>query len=167
MSTRLMMAPNMSVIGSKTCSTAMARKPGQISQYMKVLIAKVRNMAKGCTNMLMDPFMTVSSVRTYSMGKGPWPGLTGRNISDLGKATICMDRVLSPGPMGGYTRVNINMIRNMDKGNTLGQMGDNTKVAGKLDNSTVLVHIRILKESSAEASGRAVTGCTGVMWMGT
>ena len=66
-----MMGQSMLVIGSKTSSMAMVKKPGEIIRFLKVLTVKVPSMGKVFISMQMDLYMTGSFVKTSFTGRGP------------------------------------------------------------------------------------------------
>jgi hypothetical protein len=70
-STLQMMGRSMLVIGSKTSSMVMAKKPGEIIRFLKVLTVKVPSMVEVFISMQMDLYMMGNFVRISFMGKGP------------------------------------------------------------------------------------------------
>ncbi len=110
--TVMLMVPSTKESGKMISKKAMAEKSGQTRVASRECIKTARSMDLESLSGLMEQVMRVT-----------------------GNQTKCMEREFSNGLMEESTRVNTKMIRNMAMVSLLGQMGEDLKACGRMENS--------------------------------
>jgi hypothetical protein len=128
---------NMRDIGKMIFNMAMELKHGQMDQGMRDIIRKAKSMVKEHISGLMDHDMWETGSTIRSMVKEYTHGWMVEHMRDLGKITICTDKVTIVGVMDVNTKVNTTWTRNMGMGFTTGQMAGDTKGTGRMGSNMV------------------------------
>ena len=125
----------MSESGLMISRKVMASRLGQMGQDMKAFTVVAKNMELENLNGLTDPNTTENLVTIILKDRANTHGQTDESTLEVGKIIKCMDAVCFSGPMGDRMMANILMIRNMDSGNSTGQMERFTKEIGSTADS--------------------------------
>ena len=124
------MKPDIKVIGKKTNNTEKVSKHGPMVQAMKETISKARNMVLASSHGLMAAHIKDSSTRTISRDKGSINGQMDVSMRVNGRTIKWKAWEFSPG-----------------------QMAENTRETGRMENSMELVFTLLLQAKPREESG--------------
>ena len=143
--------------GSKVCSMEMARSAGKTVDTTMVNSKMDLDKERESSSPQTTRFTRVSSfVITWK----DMESIRGQMVVVFkvnGKITKCMGKEFLPGPMVGYIRGIIVMMRNKDTGFLYGPMGRSTMVVGKMGNNMdmVILHLpQVRRKKQNEENGK-------------
>ena len=147
--------------GKKMHKMELVKKLGLTAQFLKAYTRKVRSMAKGIIFGVMNLLSMVNGGTIIFMDMVLTNGLTVESIKEIGKITICMERVFILGLTAEVTKETITMIRSTDMESTNGQMEGNTMDSGLRASNTEKASMCCPQVSKEKASGKEVTESNG------
>ena len=125
------------VIGKTISQMDTEDRSGMTDLNMKANMLMALYTEKANYHLLMVLFIPEHSLKTSMVEMEPTVGHLAKLMTEIGKTTICKDKVVILGLTETNMLVSSRTISPKVKADTLGKMAANTKVAGLMGNKTV------------------------------